>query len=274
MLTKGTEYSRQELLSRCEESVSAYLAESGMEGAAAELLKNDVMGQLREMLADGGSIDLHFEALEEELQRIDLDKEALAENYTDFMRQISKSTEDAIGAVENQINATISSVAGEIAADLQGTVTEALESQVDNATEKISEAINSKLDAYFPSSSVGNRAKGVGKTSSSALSSAFNMGYEDYLRVFLIIKLLSDESDMAVTRIGDVIQINVNEGLNAYEVEHPKKGNFRMAEANTYLEINARIQVKPLLISQDWFEGWLGENMEYLSYDYHTIAGY
>ena len=79
---------------------------------------------------------------------------------------------------------------------------------------------------------------------------------------------------MAVTRIGDVIQINVNEGLNAYEVEHPKKGSFRMAEANTYLEINARIQVKPLLISQDWFEGWLGENMEYLSYDYHTIAGY
>ena len=87
-------------------------------------------------------------------------------------------------------------------------------------------------------------------------------------------KLLSDESDMAVTRIGDMIQINVNEGLKAYEVEHPKKGNFRMAEANTYLEINARIQVKPLLISQDWFEGWLGENMEYLSYDYHTIAGY
>ena len=274
MLTKGTEYSRQELLNRCEESVSAYLAESGMEGAAAELLKNDLMGQLRGMLADGGSIDLHFEALEEELRRIDLDKEALAQNYTDFMRQVSKSTEEAIVAVGEEIRATVLSVAGEIAADLQGTVSEALGSQVDNATEKISEAINSKLDAYFPSSSIGNQAKGVGKTSSSALSSAFNMGYEDYLRVFLIIKLLSDESDMAITRIGDVIQINVNEGLNAYEVEHPKKGSFRMAEANTYLEINARIQVKPLLISQDWFEGWLGENMEYLSYDYHTIAGY
>ena len=187
---------------------------------------------------------------------------------------MSKSTEEAIVAVDEEIRATVSSVAGEIATDLQGTVTEALESKVDNATEKISEAINSKLDAYFPSSSIGNQAKGVGKTSSSALSSAFNMGYEDYLRVFLIIKLLSDESDMAVTRIGDVIQINVNEGLNAYEVEHPKKGNFRMAEANTYLEINARIQVKPLLISQDWFEGWLGEKIEYLSYDYHTIAGY
>ena len=115
----------------------------------------------------------------------------------------------------------------------------------------------------------------LGNENSSAISGkGIMMGYKDYIRVFLLVKLISDSSDQVVTRIADVIQVNINKGLGEYKVKHPKKESFKMASAYTYFEIDAKVKVEPVLISQDWFEGFKGDKIEYLQYNYHTIAGY
>lgn len=278
MLTEGNEYNREVLLNNCESAVNEYLASTNVNPEMQMIISDNLMVQLETVLASGGTVDVKLQAINDNIRNANFDAEQFANDYKEILNGVSLTAQNAVSKAKENAETTIMTMKNDAKVAVQTKVNEVFESDlkpaVEDATKKVSETINQKLDEFFPSSSVTTNAE-IGNTkTSAALGAGFKMGYEDYIRVFLIVKLLSDRSEQVITRIADVIQVNINEGLGEYGIEHPKKGDFRMASAYTFMEIDAHMQVEPILISQDWFENWLGEKIEYLEYDYHSIAGY
>ena len=151
-------------------------------------------------------------------------------------------------------------------------------------SEDVSNTINDQLNTYFPS----NQQKGTtaikdGKEKNSGLGEAFKFSYQDYLRVFLFLEL-NRNSDAVMLRIADVIQVNLGQGMQDYgatalgkdgsTAAHAKGGDFRMAEAYTYAQITADIQLNPLLLSNRLFSFDGSTGLGLWKYHYETIKGY
>ncbi len=277
ILTEGKEYNLDDLKASCKTAVTQYMSNSNVDARIQEVVLNELIIQLDNILTPGALMDQQFKSITEEMRTINLNAEALAENYYKVMNSLS---EQALGAIES-VKDNINRVSDEIALKVTNATEELAiklkakgDACIEDVSAQVAETVNSKLNEVFPNNSI-NTGITLGEENSSAVSGkGIKMGYKDYIRVFLLVKLLSDNSDQVVTRIADVIQVNINEGLTKYKVQHPKKGTFKMASAYTYFEIDAKVKVEPVLISQDWFEGLKGDKVEYLKYNYHTIAGY
>ena len=277
ILTEGKEYSLEGLKASCKTAVEQYMNNSNVDARIQEVVLNDLIIQLDTMLASGSKMDKYFKKITEEMIATDINAEVLANNYYDVMNSLSEQAIGAIDAVDDKMD-EISEEIGNKVTEATAEVVSQLQAKGDACIEDVSAQIagtvNGKLNDIFPSNTI-NTGITLGEEDSSVVSGkGITMGYKDYIRVFLLVKLLSDSSDQVVTRIADVIQVNVNEGLAGYKVQHPKKGTFKMASAYTYFEIDAKVKVEPVLISQDWFEDFKGDKIEYLNYNYHTIAGY
>lgn len=285
ILTQGKEYSREELLQQCEEAASQYLDSTNADDQVKGLIRDSLISQLEEtLLPVGGKIDTGMKEVQNLIcVNAGNAKEyasSLADNFVSFTDELATASEKAISMVNKKVIEVTDSISNNIKKETDKVVNDMFDKADEKAegySKQLSNTINEKLNEFFPSSATKTNVEmGEGKTSS-ALGSSFSLGYEDYIRIFLLVKLLGDDTNTVMTRVADVIQVNINQGLGDYEKEHyvhPKKGSFKMQQANTYMEIDGRIKIKPLLISQDWFAGKLGEKIEYLQYDYHTIAGY
>lgn len=285
ILTQGKKYSRKELLEQCEEAASQYLDSIEADNNVKGLISNSLIPQLEEtLLPTGGAVDTALKDVQNIIStRAGNAKDyadSLADNFIGMINAISKKSEEAINNVSSQIQEATKEIANVIKEKTKETVNKMFDKAEEKAevySKQLSETINGKLNEFFPSSATRTNVEMGGGKTSSALGSSFSLGYEDYIRIFLLVKLLGDDTNTVLTRVADVIQVNINQGLGDYEKKHyvhPRKGSFKMQQANTYMEIDGRIKVKPLLISQDWFAGKLGKKIEYLQYDYHTIAGY
>ncbi len=285
ILIAGKKYSRDELVSMCEEAANEYLDQIELNTDTRGLLTDVLVPELtNNLLPAGGALDTSLQEIETLVTTNANDAKDLAEqlgvNFSNTMKAISQQAQETVGKIENQIIETTTKIADEVGnatLEVVNDMYDEANSHIDDLSAQISGTINSKLDEYFPSSSVTTNVEMSGEKTSSSLGTSFVMGYDDYIRVFLLIKLLGTQSDVVITRVADVIQVNINEGLNEYETtdyKHPVKGQFKMDKANTYMEIEAKVKVEPLLISQDWFENMSGGRIDYLKYDYSTIAGY
>ena len=117
-----------------------------------------------------------------------------------------------------------------------------------------------------------------GNTSSSLFGSLLNFSYKDYLRMFVLLRINGKEQDDMISRIADCIELNVKSGLKNYYGRsntvkwHPAGYDFSMAKAYTYVEIQTRVKVKPLLLSQGVFSN--GTPLDFWSYEYSNVSGY
>lgn len=93
--------------------------------------------------------------------------------------------------------------------------------------------------------------------------------YSDYLRFFLILNLLGSNEAGICKRTADVVQVNM--------IKITKDTDYRILKSNVYFKVNARVAVRPLMLS-------LGINesdsnpyttlSELAAFDYEMIRGY
>ena len=117
---------------------------------------------------------------------------------------------------------------------------------------------------------------------SSVLSSILQFNYGDYLKIFIFLNLCVDDNEI-LSRVADVIQFNINDGLKSTDYKHPilkitlEDGNikkFLMSDAYTYVQISADVRLKTMFMAQPFFTEYAGDGGNYFRVNYKSVLGY
>ena len=199
----------------------------------------------------------------------DLDSVDAGSILLEVQKKISGEINSAISQLKEYVEGKTDALVDELAEKLGAKAG----SYIEMGADKILEITNGYLDSTFDSLS-SKLPDVAGKTSNSpSLASAIKFNYGDYLQIFLFLKLCVDDADV-LSRIADVIQLNINQALTDSGYTHPKKGNFLMAEAYTYIQIEADVRLKTMFISLPFFTEYAENGGNYFKIKYKSVLGY
>lgn len=190
-----------------------------------------------------------------------------------ILLNVQKSISDKLNTAINAMLRTVADKTKSLVDDLAAKVGAKAGGYIEMGADKILDITNGYLDSTFDSLSA-KLPDVAGKSSnSSSLASAIQFDYGDYLQIFLFLKLCVDDEDV-LTRIADVIQLNINEALAGTNYKHPKKGSFLMSDAYTYIQIEANVRLKTMFISLPFFTEYAEDGASYFKIKYKSVLGY
>lgn len=161
----------------------------------------------------------------------------------------------------SRVKALVQEMKEDAVGELKSFVQTEGEKAANHAADLVAGKTGEILDRFLPQSSYGSVfEKNLAEAGAGIAGTILKFSYSDYMRLFLFLKLCGGEKEAVLTRIADVMQMNVS-------LSHERGIGFRMAEAYTYLEISAAVQTKSLLFG-DLF-GLDGRDSIY-----HAVAGY
>lgn len=184
-------------------------------------------------------------------------------------KKISKKIEDALSSLSTYVGEQTKEIVNELGSKLSTTA----EGYIDQAADEILNVTNSFMDETFGSLAAQMPDFAGKTTNSSSFASILKFNYGDYLKMFVFLKLCVNDEEV-LARIGDVIQLNINEALGDSGYSHPSKGNFLMSEAYTYVQIDAKVKLKTMFISLPFFTEYSGEGGSHFTLDYKSVLGY
>ena len=130
---------------------------------------------------------------------------------------------------------------------------------INNGAEDLKDTINSQIDGIFGTE--------TGSDNSTGMASLCSFSYSEYLRLFLLIGLYTNEGKI-ILRTADVIQANM---------VHTGSTGFELQNSAAYVKLTATIQVKPTLLALPIFadvESNPIDNSKWYTITYTGIAGY
>ncbi|SCX11737.1 hypothetical protein SAMN02910339_01650 [Lachnospiraceae bacterium YSD2013] len=170
--------------------------------------------------------------------------------------------DDAIGSreiegyISSGVNKTVNEISGELQSTIAGYSADLSEEAAATIKEKVTSYTSSFINNYIP----GDGTTGIGNTigngkNSESLGSIIKLGYKDYLMLFAFIEISASEagSDKILTRMADVIQLNIQNASGDSTYQHKKGQGFLMKNAYTYVGIDAKIDMDMLFIDMDLF---------------------
>lgn len=192
---------------------------------------------------------------------------------------IEDAGKDAQGNVEDiaaELNGVLSRVrihiteeinkVGSKVSEYKTQMIEEVKNSMSEGADKLKETLNSKIDGIFGNSNAGvDLSKDKDNT---GVASLLSFAYSDYLRLFLLIGLYTNEKGV-VLRTADVIQMNMT--------KQPNRSDFKMSKASMYVELSATVQVKPTLLALPLFADVKGnpkDNTNWYTIEYKNIKGY
>lgn len=205
-------------------------------------------------------------------------KEAVSIIKSQFISQVITALQSAQSNAANEINnigATLTDKINEIrelivdkvnngceqVKNYKSEMISNLKSSMEDGAESVKNTLNQQIDGIFGSGSVeGSDNTGV--------ASLLSFSYSDYLRLFLMIGLYTNEEGILL-RTADVVQANMAKATGNTE--------YRLSNSAVYVEINATIQVKPTLLALPLFadvEGNPSTNQKWYTIEYKSIKGY
>ena len=184
-------------------------------------------------------------------------------------KKIASMIEDSLTNLSSYVQGKTSAIIGELRNKLVTTA----DGYIDMAANEILDVTNNFLDETFDS--VASQLPDIaGKpTNNSSLASIIKFNYGDYLKMFVFLKLCVDDADI-LSRIADVIQLNINQALTDSGYNHPVKGSFLMSEAYTYIQIDAKVKLKTMFVSLPFFTEYSEKGGSYFTIDYKSVLGY
>lgn len=199
----------------------------------------------------------------------------IKQDYIGYMiEQLSKTASDAQASISTAANA-ITDIINGVRTDIVDTIVKTsdkviaykdqmktkIEASMKDGAESLKNTLNDQIDGIFGTSNGTS-------TDSTGISSLLSFSYSDYLRLFLMIGLYTNEEGILL-RTGDVIQANMSKKTG--------NTNYRLANSAAYVEISATIQVKPTLLALPLFadvEGNPSTNQNWYTFEYKSIKGY
>ena len=171
---------------------------------------------------------------------------------------------DTVSSLINQLNDNIEKVVASATGtvtNMTNELTEKLKKSASKGAEKMKETLKKEIEGKFGSSVSGETSASDGVT-----GSLLSWKYSDYLRMFTVIGLITNEETMLL-RMEDLIQKNME----------LKKGTFSLASSYVYYEMQARILVKPLLTTVPFINEYTKDRItgtNWYTIDYKTRFGY
>ena len=133
---------------------------------------------------------------------------------------------------------------------------------IDKGADDLKNTLNEQIDGIF------GGASGSGDASTAG-ASLFSFSYSDYIRLFVLIGLYSNEKAVML-RTADVIQANMIKKCGG-------GADFNLRKSAAYVKIEATIQVKPTLLALPLFSDVKknpATNSNWYTFKYSGIAGY
>lgn len=180
------------------------------------------------------------------------------------MKEGGDTAKEAVSSLINQLNDNIEKVVASATGtvtNMTNELTEKLKKSASKGAEKMKETLKKEIEGKFGSSVSGETSASDGVT-----GSLLSWKYSDYLRMFTVIGLITNEETMLL-RMEDLIQKNME----------LKKGTFSLASSYVYYEMQARILVKPLLTTVPFINEYTKDRItgtNWYTIDYKTRFGY
>ncbi|MCR5477246.1 MAG: DUF5702 domain-containing protein [Lachnospiraceae bacterium] len=266
LITKNANLAIQKLQTLANNAIEKYYSDPALN--MVDYVGSELDNWLADEAARVGTDDLGYVIEREAVKLIK------AKYIEPVIKAIQDSAADIQKRAENmgtQLLAEITKIKGEIVAQINSGCAE-IQSYRAQMMEKVSNAahegvqslrdtVNSQINGMFGDTS-------FEKNEGSGVASMIAFGYSDYLRLFLMIGLYTNEEGVLL-RTADVIQKNIamTTGNDSYKLE----------KAYVYVQINAEAQVKPTFLSLPLFGDTPGNpasDPTWYTIRYSDIRGY
>ncbi|MCI8465284.1 MAG: hypothetical protein HFI63_05445 [Lachnospiraceae bacterium] len=187
--------------------------------------------------------------------------EEIQQIHKDYATAVSGSLNQLLDKIRDSISAKLGEAGSAVKAYKTKMIDEA-KASVQGGADQLKTTLNEKLDGIFGTGGGGGAADNTG------MASLLSFSYSDYLRLFLMIGLYTNEEGVLL-RTADVIQVNMGKRTG--------KGDYRLSESAVYVEASATVQVKPVLLALPLFsdvERNPVENTNWYTIQYKNVKGY
>lgn len=261
------------------------LVTEGLQNWLAEQPQGDVIYEVKKAAVDyltannGAEIESLFNAMGNQGEGADkLINQTFDSLHTAAVRQVDN----------------IAETAGSKLNDLREKTKSELEKAAKEGAESLRKKLKEQLNSSFGSSETGQAGSG------GVVASLLSWSYSDYLTLLLLISTLANEEGVLL-RMEDVIQLNMQHMKGEYAsivttktetvsrlfglwktqktVETPEKNEkaYQLSKAYTYLQIDAIIEVKPLLMKIPFIADTVDKQLDgkrWYAVQYSGVLGY
>lgn len=195
-------------------------------------------------------------------------KESGGSCIKDIYNGITSATDSDVTSATSGLNDILSDVRRKMKTQVTSMVSDTLKTikseikgAVKSGATKLKETINSNINKLFNGSGT--------SVETSGMSSMIAFQYSDYLRLFMLIGLYTNEEGVLL-RTADVIQVNMAQKLTDNK-------DYLLSNSAAYVKIDATVVVKPTLIGLPLFadvEHNPKDNTNWYTINYSDIKGY
>lgn len=206
---------------------------------------------------------------------------------------LDKKLDDIQAKFNQQIN-KLSTTANTKLNEIKNNAIGKIEEAAKNGAESLRNELKAQIGKTFGSS------YGAGKGTTNVMSSLLSWSYSDYLTLFLLVATLTD-LDAVLLRTADVVELNMQHMNGEYAsitttetktvsrffglwktqkevtTTEANQAAFKLKNSYTYLSINAKIEVKPLLMALPFMENTTNSQLtgtEWYEIEYKGTLGY
>ena len=181
------------------------------------------------------------------------------------VEDMGSSIRTKIEEIRNLITDKISTTSQKVM-DYKEKMVQEVRDAASEGADKLKDKLTEKIDGIFGGSKV--TATGSKTKDNTGISSLLSFSYSDYLRLFLMIGLYTNE-EAVLLRTADVIQTNM--------AKKTGESDYQLSKSSVYVELNATVQVKPTLLALPLFadvEGNPSTDTNWYTISYNDIKGY
>lgn len=266
LVTRHANTAIQKLTTLCNNAIEAHMSDPGIK------MVEKVNKELDEWLAEEGAnvdknSDLGYIVKSEAVKLI---KQEYTQMLLDEMQNISSEIETSISGATNKITEIVNNLRMKITYMITTTsdkviaykdqMKEKVKSSMSEGAGKLKDTLNKQIDGIFGS--------GSESSDSTGMASLLSFSYSDYLRLFLTIGLYTNQEGILL-RTGNVIQANMR--------QQQDRKDFKLSNSAVYVDLYAKIQVKPTLLALPLFakvEGNPTSNENWYTIEYRSTKGY
>lgn len=233
---------------------------------AIETVKSD----LQKWANEGGESDLASKAKKAAVDYI------INNGYVDnVVQQIQNAADGQISGIEDALKNELNGIRAHMLQSISGAGSE-IEKYKDQLMDEARESLKKGSSEFRKT--VGNQLDGIfgnesgagleGGNSDSGMASILSFSYSDYLRLFVMLGLYTNQAGI-ILRTADAVQANM--------IKNTHNEGFRLTNSAAYVHVNATVQVPPTLLALPLFanvEGNPSGNAGWYTLDFDGIQGY
>ena len=234
----------------------SFSAEDGDNGELSSSKEAEIKRQLKEWVDGKAGTDEVIKSVYDIAYNYIVDNGYIQQMFDDIKETATSEVKDTASAINTAVNSTINEISDELSrkirkemntvgtklSDFKESCVVKLKIAANQGAEKFKEELTNQIGKTFGDSDMGKQA------GTDAVANLTSWRYSDYVTLFLMISLFKNEQEV-INRIADVIQMNMEKKEGTISDTGLSDGAFLMKNASTHINIEATVEVKPLMMA-------------------------